>query len=91
MSNTLGTAPCIAALEEALARYGAPEIFHADQGAQYTREACTARLRAQHVRISMDGKGRWVDNVVVERLWRTVKYEDVYLRAYEPRQISERA
>ena len=71
------------ALEEALLRYGAPEIFNTDQGAQYTSEAFTGVLKAHGVTISMDGKGRWVDNVLLERLWRSVKYEDVYLRAYD--------
>lgn len=83
ISNSLEADPCIEALEEALMRYGAPEIFNTDQGAQYTSEPFTAVLRAHKVNISMDGKGRWVDNVFVERLWRSVKYEDVYLRAYE--------
>jgi putative transposase len=83
VSNTLDTEACVDALEEALGRYGAPEIFNTDQGAQYTSEAFTTVLHAHGVTISMDGKGRWVDNVFVERLWRSVKYEDVYLRAYE--------
>ena len=83
VSNTLETEACVAALEEALLRYGTPEIFNTDQGAQYTSEAFTAVLLAHGVSISMDGKGRWVDNVFVERLWRSVKYEDVYWRAYE--------
>jgi putative transposase len=68
VSNTLDAAPCIAALEEALARYGPPEIFNTDQGAQYTSEVFTAMLKAYGVKISMDGKGGWVDNVFVERL-----------------------
>jgi len=83
VSNTLDTDFCIDALEEALKRFGAPEIFNTDQGAQFTSEAFTGVLKAHGVAISMDGKGRWVDNVFVERLWRSVKYEDVYLRAYE--------
>ncbi len=83
VSNTLETAACVEALEEALLHYGAPEIFNTDQGAQYTSEAFTATLKDRGVQISMDGKGRWVDNVIVERLWRSVKYEDVYLQAYE--------
>jgi len=83
VSNTLDTGFCIEALEEALQRHGAPEIFNTDQGAQFTSEAFTGVLRARDIAISMDGKGRWVDNVFVERLWRSVKYEDVYLRAYE--------
>ena len=65
-------------------RYGTPEIFNTDQGAQYISEAFTKVLLAHHGNISMDGKGQWVDNVVVEQLWRSMKYEDVYLRAYEP-------
>jgi putative transposase len=83
ISNTLDTEACVEALEEALGRYGPPEIFNTDQGAQYTSEAFTTVLQAHGVTISMDGKGRWVDNVFVERLWRSVKYEEVYLRAYE--------
>jgi putative transposase len=83
VSNTLDTDFCIEALEEALQRFGAPEIFNTDQGAQFTSEAFTGVLRAHGIQISMDGKGRWVDNVFVERLWRSVKYENVYLRAYE--------
>ena len=83
VSNTLDPDFCIAALEEALQRFGAPEIFNTDQGSQFTSEAFTDVLKAHAIAISMDGKGRWVDNVFVERLWRSVKYEDVYLRAYE--------
>ncbi len=83
VSNTLETDACVEALEEALLHYGAPEIFNTDQGAQYTSEAFITVLKGHEVKISMDGKGRWVDNVFVERLWRSVKYEDVYLRAYE--------
>jgi len=74
---------CIEALEEALTRHGPPEIFNTDQGAQFTSAAFMAVLKAHQIQISMDGKGRWMDNVFVERLWRTVKYEDIYLRAYE--------
>jgi len=73
----------VEALEEALLCYGAPEIFNTDQGTQYTSEVFTAVLKFHEVKISMDGKGRWVDNVMVERLWRSVKYEDIYLHAYE--------
>ena len=83
VSNTLDTQPCVESLEEAIARHGAPEIFNTDQGAQFTADAFTAVLKANAVAISMNGKGRWVDNVFVERLCRSVKYEDVYLRAYE--------
>ena len=73
------------ALEEAVCRYGAPEIFNTDQGAQFTSEAFTGALKAAgiRIRISMAGKGRWVDNVFMERLWRSLKYEEVYLKAYE--------
>jgi putative transposase len=83
VSNTLDTDFCIEALEEALQRFGKPEIFNTDQGSQFTSEAFTGVLKSHGIDISMDGKGRWVDNVFVERLWRSVKYEDVYLRAYE--------
>jgi len=83
LSNTMDTAFCVEALEEALNRFGAPEIFNTDQGSQFTSEAFTGVLKAHEITISMDGKGRWVDNVFVERLWRSVKYEDIYLKAYE--------
>ena len=83
MSNTLDTSFCVEALEEALQRFGTPEIFNTDQVSQFTSEAFTDVLKDKGVAISMDGKGRWVDNVFVERLWRSVKYEDLYLRAYE--------
>ena len=83
VSNTLDTEFCVEALEEALQRFGAPEIFNTDQGSQFTCDAFTGVLNDRGIAISMDGKGRWVDNVFVERLWRSVKYEDVYLRAYE--------
>ena len=83
VSNTLDTEFCIEALEEVLERFGAPDIFNTDQGSQFTSEAFTGVLKDHSIAISMDGKGRWVDNVFVERLWRSVKYEDVYLRAYE--------
>jgi len=90
LSNTLDTAFCIEALEEALERWGAPEIFNSDQGAQFTSADFTNVLKAFGVQISMDGKGRCLDNVFVERLWRSLKYEDVYLRAYEgPRDARE--
>ena len=83
VSNTFDSDFCVEALEEALARDGPPEIFNTDQGAQFTSQAFTKVLKAHAVAISMDGKGCWVDNVFIERLWRSVKYEDVYLRAYE--------
>ena len=83
ISNTMDSDFCVEALEEALSRYGTPEVFNTDQGAQFTADAFTRVLKNHNVTISMDGKGRWIDNVFVERLWRSVKYEDVYLRAYE--------
>ena len=87
LSNTMDTRFCVEALEEAIARYGAPEIFNTGQGSQFTSEQFTGALNAHGIRISMVGKGRWVDNVFVERLWRSVKYEEIYLKAYEtPRQ-----
>ena len=83
LSNSMDTDFCIEALEEALATYGRPEIFNTDQGAQFTSDAFTGVLKEADIKISMDGKGRWIDNVFVERLWRSVKYEEVYLKAYE--------
>ena len=83
LSNTIDSSFCVEALEEALSRYGKPEIFNTDQGRQFTSEEFTATLSAAGVRISMDGKGRWMDNVFIERLWRSVKYECVYLREFE--------
>ena len=83
LSNTMDTSFCVDALQEALSRFPAPEIFNTDQGAQFTADAFTKTLRDQRVAISMDGKGRCIDNVFVERLWRSVKYEEVYLHAYE--------
>lgn len=74
---------CVEALEEAIENYGCPEIFNTDQGSQFTSEQFTSVLKKNHITISMDGKGRWVDNVFVERLWRSVKYEEVYLKAYD--------
>ena len=82
LSNTMHADFCIEALKEALARFGPPEIFNSDQGAQFTCEKWLAPLKAAAVTISMDGKGRWIDNVFIERLWRSVKYEEVYLHAY---------
>jgi len=83
LSNTMDSDFCVGALEEALSRYGRPEIFNTDQGAQFTSDAFTGVLKEAGIDISMDGKGRWIDNVFVERLWRSVKYEEVYLKAYE--------
>lgn len=89
LSNTLATEFCVEALQQALHRFGSPEIFNTDQGAQFTAPAFSRVLQAQGVRISMDGKGRWIDNVFVERLWRSVNYEEVYLHAYEsPREAN---
>ena len=83
VSNTMNNSFCLDALEEAIARYGTPEIFNTDQGSQFTSEAFTGMLKEHNIRISMDGKGSWRDNVFVERFWRSVKYEEVYLKAYE--------
>ena len=83
LSNTMDAGFCVAALEEALARFGRPEIFNTDQGSQSTSLAFTSVLRDAKVRISMDGRGRWMDNVFIERLWRSLKYECVYLHAFE--------
>jgi len=74
---------CIEAVEEAIARFGAPEIFNTDQGSQFTSMEFTSLLKQHDILISMDGKGCWRDNVYVERLWRTIKYEEVYLHAYD--------
>jgi len=82
VSNTMSSDFCVEALEEALARFGVPEIFNTDQGSQFTDEDFIRPLEARGVRISMDSKGRWIDNVFIERLWRSVKYEDIYLHAY---------
>ena len=83
LSNTMDEAFCVEALEDAIAGYGTPEIFNTDQGSQFTSEAFTGVLKREHIRISMDGRGRWMDNVFIERLWRSVKYEEVYLKAYD--------
>ena len=83
LSITMEAAFCIETLEDALARYGKPEIFNTDQGSQFTGQTFTGALAGNGVAISMDGKGAWRDNVFVERLWRSVKYEEVYLRAYD--------
>lgn len=82
LSNTMDTSFCTEALEEAIRKYGTPEIFNTDQGSQFTSDAFTDILINNGISISMDGKGRWVDNVFVERLWRSVKYEDIHLKAY---------
>lgn len=82
LSITLDSSFCVEALQEALERYGAPEIFNTDQGVQFTCAAFIEQLEAKGIRISMDGKGRFLDNIMVERLWRSLKYEEVFLKAY---------
>lgn len=83
VSISMSTDFCVEALEEAITQYGRPEIFNTDQGSQFTSAEFTGVLKANDIRISMDGKGRWIDNVFVERIWKSVKYEHVYLHAYE--------
>ncbi len=83
LSITMDAAFCIDTVEEALERHGKPEIFNTDQGSQFTSEAFTGLLKDNGIKISMDGRGSWKDNVFVERLWKSIKYEEVYLRAYE--------
>ncbi len=83
LSNTLTTDFCLEAVQEAMSRYGTPEIFNTDQGCQFTSTEFTGLLKANDIRISMDGKGCWRDNVFVERLWKSVKYEEVFLKAYD--------
>ena len=83
LSNTLTTDFCVEALEEAMARHGKPEIVNTDQGSQFTSLEFTGKLKSQGIAISMDGKGAWRDNVFIERFWKTLKYQEVYLRAYD--------
>jgi len=83
VSISMDVSFCVEALQEALSKYGQPEIFNTDQGSQFTSEEFTAQLKARGVQISMDGKGAWRDNIFVERLWRSIKYEEVYLHAYD--------
>ena len=83
LSNTLDSGFCVEALNEALSKYGNPEIFNTDQGSQFTSEAFTSVLKARDIRISMDGKGRCLDNIFIERLWRTLKYERLYLMTFD--------
>jgi len=83
LSNTMDVHFCLEALEEAIARYGTPEIFNSDQGAQFTSDAFTGTLKQHGIQISMDGKGRCMDNIFIERLWRSLKYEEIYLKAYD--------
>lgn len=82
LSNTLDTGFCVDCLQQAIQAYGVPEIFNTDQGCQFTSEAFTGVLKSHGITISMDGRGRALDNIFVERLWRSVKYEDVYLKGY---------
>ena len=82
LSNSMDSHFCVSALERAIRLYGTPDIFNSDQGSQFTSEAFTKVLTDNDVKISMDGKGRWMDNVFIERLWRSVKYEEVYLKEY---------
>ena len=81
LSNTMDTDFCVTALEAALGK-GRPEVFNTDQGAQFTSDAFTQTLQERGIRVSMDGKGRYLDNIFVERLWRSIKYEEVYLKAF---------
>jgi len=90
LSNTMESDFCVDALEEAMGRYGSPEIFNTDQGAQFTSEAFTGVLKAAEVKISMDGKGRWIDNVFIERLWRSVKYEEVVCYERDQRRMQRK-
>ena len=83
LSNTLDVSFCNDALEEAIRKHGIPDIFNSDQGSQFTSEEFTGILMSHGIKISMDGRGRWMDNVFIERLWKSVKYEDIYLKAYE--------
>jgi putative transposase len=83
LSNTWTTDFCLDAVREAIPRYGGPEIFNTDQGGQFTSSEFTGLLKAHHIRISLDGKGSWRDNVFVERLWKSVQYEEGYLKAYD--------
>lgn len=83
LSNSLTADPCVDALEEAIMKYGRPEIMNTDQGSQFTSSAFIGLLQEHSIQVSMDGKGCWRDNVFVERLWRTIKYDEVYLKAYD--------
>ena len=83
LSNSMDESFCVECLEEALEKEGNPEIFNTDQGSQFTGEAFTGVLKSHEIRISMDGKGRALDNGMIERLWRTVKYDDIHIRGYE--------
>ena len=91
LSNSLTADPCVDALEEAILKYGAPEIMNTDQGSQFTSSAFISLLQESSIQISMDGKGCWRDNVFVERLWKSVKYEEVYLHGYDTVPIARQA
>ncbi|MBT5745785.1 MAG: transposase family protein, partial [Gammaproteobacteria bacterium] len=82
LSNSMETGFCVDSLEEAIRRYGKPEIFNSDQGSQFTSKVFTDVLKRENIKISMDGRGRALDNIFVERLWRDVKYEDIYIKGY---------
>lgn len=82
LSNSMDTSFCTDALEEALEKYPNPDIFNSDQGSQFTSDDFTEVLKSHKIKISMDGRGRWIDNVFIERLWRSLKYEEVYLKSY---------
>lgn len=90
LSNTMEARFCVEALEDAIALHGVPEVFNTDQGSQFTSFAFTSVLEGHGVAISMDGKGRWIDNVFIERFWRSLKYENVYLHAYEDLRAARR-
>lgn len=83
LSNTMDASFCVNALKEAIEEFGTPDICNTDQGSQFTSDDFTQVLKDNHIKISMDGKGRWIDNVFIERVWRSLKYEEVYLKAYE--------
>jgi putative transposase len=90
LSNTMDVTFCVAALEEAPLRFGKPQIFNTDQGSQFTSTAFTGTLERAGIQISMDGRGRWMDNVFIEPLWRSLKHEDVYLKGYaDGRELQE--
>lgn len=91
LSNTLTAAPCVEALEEAILKYGPPEIMNTDQGSQLTSSTFIGLLQEHHIQVSMDGKGCWRDNVFVERLWISVKYEEIYLHGYETVSVARQA
>ena len=91
LSNTLDHQFCVEALDEALSVYGSPEIFNSDQGRQFSASEFTDRLDDKDIQISMDGKGRWIDNRFIERLWRSLKYEEVYLKGYDSVREAERS